>query len=150
MDNQLKQTSEGLNHLIIIANDGKEGYAQAANHVGNLILKAVFTRNSATRANFAEELSGLVIATGTEPESGTGPLGALHRVWIDIKTSFVSNNDQAVLKECSRGDEAAVSAYHTVLNSNGLTDEQRNILEKQLKLTKDSLFSLQQELKTHV
>lgn len=146
MENTLKEATEGLNHLIIIANDGKEGYAQAADNVDNPLLKAVFTRLSTERAEFAAELRTLVVATGAEPESGTGPLGALHRVWVDIKTSFVNNDNESVLKECIRGDETAVSAYETVLKETVLTVEQQNILQKQLKLTRDALSSLQQEL----
>jgi len=146
MENTLKEATEGLNHLIIIANDGKEGYAQAADNVDNPLLKAVFTRLSTERAEFAAELRTLVVATGAEPESGTGPLGALHRVWVDIKTSFVTNDNKSVLQECIRGDETAVSAYETVLKETVLTVEQQNILQKQLKLTRDALSSLQQEL----
>lgn len=146
MENTLKEATEGLNHLIIIANDGKEGYAQAADNVDNPLLKAVFTRLSTERAEFAAELHTLVVATGAEPESGTGPLGALHRVWVDIKTSFATNDNKSVLKECIRGDETAVSAYETVLKETLLNTEQQNILQKQLKLTRDALFSLQQEI----
>lgn len=148
METTLKETTEGLNHLIIIANDGKEGYAQAAETVGNAMLMAMFTRLSAERAEFAVELSTLVAETGTQPETGTGPLGALHRVWIDIKTTFVANDKETTLKECIRGDETAISAYETVIKADGLTADQQNVLQKQLKLTRDALFSLRQELKS--
>lgn len=148
METTLKETTEGLNHLIIIANDGKEGYAQAAETVGDAMLMAMFTRLSAERAEFAVELSTLVAETGTQPETGTGPLGALHRVWIDIKTTFVANDKEATLKECIRGDETAISAYETVIKADGLTADQQNVLQKQLKLTRDALFSLRQELKS--
>ncbi|WP_345950996.1 MULTISPECIES: PA2169 family four-helix-bundle protein [unclassified Mucilaginibacter] len=146
MEGTLKNTADGLNHLIIIANDGKEGYLQATEIVGDSILKAVFARLAAERAEFADELRTLVQASGFEAETGGGPVGALHRVWVDIKTALVSNDEKSVLNECIRGDRAAETAYETVMDENTLTDEQRNILLKQLKLTRDALFSLQQEL----
>ena len=149
MENTLKDAADGINHLIIIANDGKEGFAQAADIVAEPMLKAMFSRYAAERAEFAAQLQALVAAAGTEPESGTGPLGALHRVWVDIKSSLVANDDQSVLKECIRGDETAVSAYETVLKEHLLTAEQQNIISQQLKLTRDALFSLAQELKQH-
>ena len=146
MDTTLKSAVEGLNHLIIIANDGKEGYAQAADIVAHPMLKAMFVQYAAERAEFAAQLNTLVASTGTQPESGAGPLGTLHRVWIDIKSSLVANDDEAALKECIRGDETAVSAYETVLKDHLLTGEQQNIVAQQLKLTRDALFSLTQEL----
>jgi uncharacterized protein (TIGR02284 family) len=149
MEPTQKDAAEGLNHLIIIANDGKEGYAQAADIVADPMLKAMFARYTAERAEFASQLRALVAVTGTEAETGTGPIGALHRVWVDIKSSLVTNDDQSVLKECIRGDETAVSAYETVLNDYLLTSEQENIVKQQLKLTRDALFSLAQELKQH-
>ncbi|MFD2326305.1 ferritin-like domain-containing protein [Mucilaginibacter galii] len=146
MDTTLKSAAEGLNHLIIIANDGKEGYAQAADIVARPMLKAMFSRLATERAEFATQLTVLVLATGTQPESGTGPLGALHRVWVEIKSSLVADDDDAALKECIRGDETAVAAYETVLKEHALTAEQQNIINQQLRLTSDALFSLRQEL----
>lgn len=149
MEPTQKDAAEGLNHLIIIANDGKEGYAQAADIVADPMLKAMFSRLAAERAEFASQLRTLVVVTGIEPETGTGPLGALHRVWVDIKSSIVTNDDQSVLKECIRGDETAVSAYETVLKDYLLTGEQADIVKQQVRLTRDALFSLSQELKQH-
>jgi uncharacterized protein (TIGR02284 family) len=146
MGTPLKSAEEGLNHLIIIANDGKEGYAQAADIVSQPMLKAIFSKYAIERAGFAAELSALVVAAGTEPETGTGPLGALHRVWVDIKSSLATNNDEAALRECIRGDETAVSAYENVLKEHAFTQGQESILARHLKLTSDALFSLKQEL----
>jgi len=140
-----KEAAEQLNHLIIIANDGKIGYAQAADNVNAPMLKAMFVRLSSERAEFAEQLTRLVVAGGAEPEHGSGPVGTLHRVWIDIKTAFVTDDNHSVLKECIKGDQAAESAYETALKEPSLTDEERNLVEQQLKLTRDALFSLKQE-----
>ncbi|WP_342647722.1 PA2169 family four-helix-bundle protein [Mucilaginibacter sp. CSA2-8R] len=141
-----KEAAEQLNHLIIIANDGKIGYAQAADNVNSSMLKAIFVRLSGERAEFADQLRSLVVAGGAEPEHGSGPVGTLHRVWIDIKTAFVTNDNHSVLKECIKGDHAAESAYETALKEPSLTSEERNVVEQQLKLTRDALFALQQEL----
>ena len=148
MENTIKSAVEGLDHLIIIANDGKEGYAQAADIVAHPMLKAIFLRYAAERTEFATQLSALVTAAGTQPETGTGPLGALHRVWVDIKSSLAANDDETTLKECIRGDETAVSAYETVLKEHALNSEQQNVVAQQLKLTRDALFSLTQELQS--
>jgi uncharacterized protein (TIGR02284 family) len=69
----------------------------------------------------------------------------LHRVWIDIKTAFVTDDNHSVLKECIKGDQAAEAAYETALKEPSLTGEQRNVVEQQLKLTRDAIFALKQE-----
>lgn len=140
-----KEAAEQLNHLIIIANDGKIGYAQAADNVNSSMLKSMFVRLSSERAEFAEQLTRLVAAGGAEPEHGSGPVGTLHRVWIDIKTAFVTDDNHSVLKECIKGDQAAEAAYETALKETSLTGEERNVVEQQLTLTRDAIFALKQE-----
>ncbi len=146
MSTELKDTAEGLDHLIIIANDGKKGYAQAADIANDPMLKAMFTRYSAERAEFVEQLQTLVASIGKTPAKGGGPLGALHRVWTDIKASVVTNDDLTTLKECIDGDETALSAYRYVLDEHALTPAQADILKAQVELINDALFSLKQEL----
>ncbi len=140
-----QQATDAVNHLIIIAGDGEQGYAEAADYAEDPVLKASFLRYAAERKEFAAELKHLVITTGTEPESGGGPLGALHRVWIDVKTSLAPRNDAAVINDCITGDEAAVSAYQTALQSRDVPEEWRQTLQRQLKLTADALADLREQ-----
>ncbi|GAB2685341.1 hypothetical protein GCM10027037_03550 [Mucilaginibacter koreensis] len=137
--------TEQLNHLIIIANDGHLGYYEAAEYVENPVLKASFSRYAEERKEFAGELRALVASAGEAPESGSGPLGALHRVWIDIKTSFTSHNDEGLLSDCITGDKAAVSAYQTAISTPGLPEDLQLVLTRHLKLTQDALFDLEQQ-----
>lgn len=146
MPDQNSLTAEGLNHLIIIANDGHQGFKLAAEYATDPLLKAVLAKYGTERAEFVIELKALVANTGTEPESGGGPVAALHRVWMDVKAAFVTDDNRSVLKECIKGDQAAISAYETVLRECILTDEQSHVLQRQLKLIRDSLFLLEQDL----
>jgi uncharacterized protein (TIGR02284 family) len=136
--------SEELNHLIIIANNGNLGYKEAAEYAENPVLKASFARYAAERKEF--ELRALVAAAGEDPENGSGPLGALHRVWIDVKTSFTSRNDEGLLDDCITGDKAAISAYHTAMATPTMPEGLQLVLERHLKLTQDALFDLEQQV----
>ncbi|MCJ8210062.1 PA2169 family four-helix-bundle protein [Mucilaginibacter sp. RS28] len=138
---------EGLNHLVTIANDGEKGYNTAAEQAHNPILKAAFLRMAVERAEFAVELKGLVRLNGGDPDTGGGPVGALHRAWIDIKTALSSDDDKAILNECITGDKAAVNAYETELKDTYLPVEHRAVLERQLKIIKDALFTVESELR---
>lgn len=141
----MSASTEVLNHLIIIADDGHLGYKEAAEYAEHPMLKAACTRYAVERSEFAGELRGYVKAAGEAPESGSGPLAALHRVWIDIKTSFTANNDLGLISDCIRGDEAAVSAYEDALVHTASSEDVRPVLERHLKLIKDALFDLKQQ-----
>lgn len=136
---------ESFNHLIIIADDGHLGYKEAAEYAENPVLKAACLRYAEERSEFAGELRGYVKAAGAAPETGSGPLGALHRVWMDIKTSFTANNDAGLTGDCIRGERTAVAAYEDALARTDLPEDWRLVLQRHLKLIKDALFDLEQQ-----
>jgi hypothetical protein len=57
----------------------------------------------------------------------------------------VTDDNHSVLKECIKGDQAAEAAYETALKETSLTNEQRNVVEQQLKVTRDAVSALKQE-----
>jgi uncharacterized protein (TIGR02284 family) len=141
-----QHTIEGLNHLITIAADGEHGYRIAAEHATNPVVKALCLKHAEQRAGFVTGLRALVRAVDGDPDAGSGPVGALHRAWIDIKTAVTSNDDKAVLAECVRGEQAAIAAYETELKENNYTSGQRTILQQQLKLVHEALLAAEQEM----
>src|SRR6478672_7065386 len=106
-----KKAIERLNHLIAIDNDGKFGYENAAKDVKDVTLQQLFRQYSLERGKYAEALKTEVARLGGSPDSGGGPLGALHRTWMDIKSTFTSGERDAILNTCITGEEAAVKAY---------------------------------------
>jgi uncharacterized protein (TIGR02284 family) len=121
-----------LKHLLGIVNDGKEGYKNAADNADSAELKALFTTYSIQRSEFEMELKTLIRQFGGDPDNETGgPLGALHRVWIDIKTAILPNDNHAVLDACITGEKAAVKAYDEVLAETSLSSDLREHLLRQ-------------------
>ena len=131
MENNEKIISK-LNHLVSMANDGKYGYENAAKDVKDVGLQQMFTQYSNERGRYAEDLKNEVAALGGSPDKGGGPLGALHRTWMDIKSAITSGDREAIVAACVTGEEAAVKAYTDVLDDTMLTGNTRQLVTSQL------------------
>ncbi|WKL47428.1 PA2169 family four-helix-bundle protein [Flavobacterium pectinovorum] len=129
-----------LNGLISILEDGKLGYTNAAEHVENHAIKAEFLDYARERALFIVELQDEINKLGKSTDtSGGGPLGVLHRAWIDIKSSFTSGDTEAIVNACVTGEEAAVEKYKMALEKNELDGSQIAIVSKQLNSIQSTL-----------
>ena len=118
-----------VEHLIERCRDGQNGFQEAAEKVKRADLKSFFIEVSAERKEFAEELQAELARLG-KPEkkvSGTAE-GALHRAWVDIKSTITGMDEAAVLAECERGEDVAKKAYEGAL-SKDLPADVRAIVE---------------------
>jgi len=104
-----------INDLIEICKDGQEGFQDASENVKHSDLKTLFSGYSLQRSKFAGELQQLVIGLGEEPEKSSSVASAMHRGWIDLKAALTQGGDHAILAECERGEDYAVSAYRDAL-----------------------------------
>lgn len=101
-----------LHDLIEISRDGEEGFKQAADHARSSKLKQVFADYSRQRHQFVTELQQLERRFGeTEVDESGSATGTLHRAWINLRTAISSRNDQAILDEAERGEDAAKAAF---------------------------------------
>lgn len=125
-------TTSTLNDLIETLKDGQEGFKAASEQVKRADLKALFAEYSAQRSQFAAELQNLDRQYGEThpPDSGT-VAGAAHRGWINIKSKLTGQDDHAVLAECERGEDVAVSAYKDALNDEELAPAAYEVLRTQ-------------------
>jgi uncharacterized protein (TIGR02284 family) len=132
-DETTKEAVSTLEGLIAILEDGKLGYTNAAEHVNSPAIKTDFLEYARGRALFIVEIQDEINRLGKSTDTaGGGPLGALHRVWIDIKSSFTSGDTEAILNACITGEEAAVEKYKMALEQNELDSNQIAIVSKQL------------------
>jgi uncharacterized protein (TIGR02284 family) len=107
-----------LNELIQICRDGESGFQTAADRVKDPELRELFEKRSVQRAQFAHELASEVrLLGGTPLKSGSAP-AAFHRGWINIKSKVRDVNDDAIIAECARGEDAALETYQRVLKLN--------------------------------
>ncbi|CAC9974197.1 DUF2383 domain-containing protein [Flavobacterium sp. WLB] len=142
-DETTKETVKTLEGLISILEDGKLGYTNAAEHVENLAIKADFLEYARERALFIVELQDEINKLGKSTDtSGGGPLGALHRTWIDIKSSFTGGDTEAIINACITGEEAAIEKYKKALEENELEHSQVFIVSKQLNSIQNTLSQI--------
>jgi uncharacterized protein (TIGR02284 family) len=105
-----------LNHLIETGRDGQNGYQSAAEGVKDPALKSLFEQYGLQRAKFVGELQNEVLRLGADPENTGSVAAALHRGWIDIKSAVTGKNEQSILEECERGEDAAIKNYQDAIN----------------------------------
>jgi len=108
-------THSTLNGLIEICKDGQDGFRDASENIKHSDLKTLLSGYSLQRSKFAGDLQQLVIGLGQEPETSSSLVSAIHRSWIDLKAAFTKGSDHAILTECERGEDYAVSAYFKAL-----------------------------------
>ena len=130
----LERTKEILNEVIAALRDSQEGFRDAAEHTTCLDLKVMFMDFSTQRAQFRGELQSEVERLGNpKPRDSGTALGVLHRRWMELKAAVVSNEDQALIDECERGEDALIETYSRALSTE-LPRYIQEILEGQLML----------------
>lgn len=132
MENQNEKSIGNLKHLLSLCNDGKEGYKTAAEDADSSELKTLFSMYSIQRAEYEMQLKKAIHQLGGDPDNDAGgPVGALHRVWMDIKTAFTKNDDKAILSACLTGEHSALESYDKELQDPGISPEIIEILAEQ-------------------
>ena len=121
---------ETLNDLILINNDRIAGYEKAYEETKEIEsdLRALFKKMASDSREHVLELTGEVVKLGGEPADGTMFSGKLYRVWMDIKTTFTTDNRRAVLENSESGEDAAQRAYEEALKNEELPADVRQII----------------------
>lgn len=103
-----------LDELIHTAQDGRKGYAEAAEFARDAELKKTFLLRSSECAQAIGELQLLVQQLGREPAEQGSIAGTAHRGWIRLRSAMRDSN-RSVLEEVERGEDHARSVYARVL-----------------------------------
>ena len=94
-------------------------------------LKMFFKRRASERSEFAQELRTEILCYGELPEDSGSFKGTVHRNWMSLKSLFSSNNEEAILEEAIRVEEASLEEYNEILNDNTLPPTIDSLLTKQ-------------------
>jgi uncharacterized protein (TIGR02284 family) len=131
MNTQNEKTIAMLNELIETCEDGAKGFAQAAEGVRDLSVRAILSQYGAERGRFASELQQEVKKLGGKPkESGTAG-GAMHRGWFNLKAAVIGKDDHAILAECERGEDVAKEAYQKAVSGSDLPGTVLGVVQRQ-------------------
>lgn len=118
-----------LNELIATSKDGEEGFRTAADNVTNGVLRTFFAEKAERCRKGAEQLQDIVREMGGSPARGGSMAGAVHRFWVNIRGTLSGMDDEAILAECERGEDAAARAYEDALNQ-PLPEDVRRVVER--------------------
>lgn len=126
-----------LNNLIETCRDGQNGFQTAAEGIKNSELKELFYGYSQQRARFVGELQDEVRRLGGDPENTGSVAATLHRGWINIKSTITGEDEGAIVAECERGEDSAVSNYRDALNTDTPANV-RQVIERQFSSVKEA------------
>ena len=134
------EIAKKLNTLLEKNYDAEAGYKKAAEDVKNPTLKTYFQSRAKDRYDFGHELKDEIRSFGKEPDKGTSLTGDLHRAWMDLKSAFSSDKEEAILEEAIRGEKAAVKDYNEITNDREVPPSTSNILIKQRNSVEEALI----------
>ncbi|HUR36587.1 MAG TPA: PA2169 family four-helix-bundle protein [Terriglobales bacterium] len=126
----VKKTRDIVQNLIEICRDGQNGFRESAENIKNPEVREFFNQQSLLRAQFASELENEVRRLGEADVDKSGStLGAMHRAWIDLKSSL-GGGDEAIIGAAETGEDSAKQAYQEALEEN-LPGDIKEIIRRQ-------------------
>ena len=120
--------------LVQVAEDGKVGYAKAAEELAGSDhpeYAETFRKLSAQREQFSAELRKLAGAYGDDVHEGSSAAAAVHRGWMSVKDAITGSGPESVLKTAGGGEDHAIKEYEKALAEEPSIDL-RTVVEKQL------------------
>ncbi len=112
--------------------DAEKGFKKAVENAKNSQLKEFLKYQAVKHNRFATELDQEIRNLNEKPIESGSTTGTLHRAWIDVKTAFTGNDDEAVLEECIRGEKASLEEYEEKLKENRFPPQINSVLNNQL------------------
>ncbi|WP_203296681.1 ferritin-like domain-containing protein [Luteirhabdus pelagi] len=126
-----KDLVNNLQELLEKNYDAEKGFKKAMEDADSQRLKEYLKYKSAQHSQFATELTDEIRQLDEQPKEKGSTTGDLHRTWIDIKTAFTGNDDEAVLEECIRGEKASLEEYQERLGKHNFPPKIAETLTKQ-------------------
>jgi uncharacterized protein (TIGR02284 family) len=128
MDNQDQITT--LNELIETTVDSINGYEDSAGNIDNERLREIFRQRADERQQVVQDLRNEVRRLGGNPEESGTFLGKAHQRFEDLKAAITGRDEKAIVNEVERGEDYIKAKYEAALNSDNLTGESRQVVER--------------------
>ncbi len=131
MSTYTEKVGEKLNDLLEKTYDAEKGFKNAADNVDEGHLKRYFAGKAQERYDFGHALKSEIKQFGQEVDKGDSIAGKAHRSWMDLKSLFSSDDEEAMLEEAINGEKKAIEAYDDVLNETNLPTSTETLLQQQ-------------------
>lgn len=139
-----KEVKNQIDNLIQINLDAAKGFKDAGSAVSDSDLQIVFNTSSANRKKYADVLMTQVNKHGQDPETDGSIEATIHRTWMTFKADMTTHNEETIIDECIRGEEAAIETYREVLSNTVVPADFRNHVNDQYLSILKSLDQLKQ------
>ena len=136
-----EEISNKLNELLVKNYDAEKGYMNAIENVDSDRLKMFFKRRATERSEFAKELRTEILQYGEIPKDSGSFKGTMHRNWMSLKSTFSPNNEEAILEEAIRGEEASLEEYNEMIQERNLPPSIDSMLLKHRKAIQSAINS---------
>ena len=116
--NNYSEAIEALNDLIQINHDRVEGYQRAIDEMkssDNPTTAKLFEQYVKDSNTNVAQLSQHVSSLGGTPATSSTLGGKVHRMWMDIKSTFAVHDKESTLESCIFGDDAAIKSYKSAI-----------------------------------
>ena len=121
-----------LEKLLTLSKGAEEGFQLASEEVESSELQSLLLGYSLQRSRLWRELETAASALGRNVPAGDGGVGdRTGRTWMMPGDAVPARNEQAVLSECERGEDAAIAAYALALEETELPPAVRAMLAAQ-------------------
>ena len=131
---QPDQVVSTLNSLIEMNRGAQRGYQEAAERIETPRIKEFCFEQLRARDQFVRDLLPPVLTLGGDPKRTGSIVAAVHRGWIDLK-STLGGGDHAILTAIETGEDYAVKEYRKALGE-PLPALARDIVERQFQSVK--------------
>ncbi|WP_081210652.1 ferritin-like domain-containing protein [Salegentibacter sediminis] len=126
-----EEMGEKLNELLEKSYDAEKGFQKAAEKVKNDRLSDFFRQKSQERKMFIKELRDEIAGYGQVPENGGSSTGSMHRTWMDLKTALSGDDEEVILQETLKGEQAALEDYKDITTETDLPPSLNSKLNRQ-------------------
>jgi uncharacterized protein (TIGR02284 family) len=106
-----------IEHLLVVCQDGVDGYRRAAEDVPRGPVKDFLASASAKREELASVLTNALVALGHKPRHHGSVTAAAHRRWLDAVAAVGRGSPEGVLAECRRGEQQSLGAFAAALGA---------------------------------
>ena len=119
-----------LNTLIATLIDSVTGYEDAASNSDVGRFAQMFRDRASERQQCVQDLRAEVQRLGGNPEDDGSFMGKTHQRFLDLKAAVTGRDDKAIINEVERGEDYLKEKFETALNSDELTGECRQAVER--------------------
>ncbi|SES76084.1 ferritin-like domain-containing protein [Hymenobacter actinosclerus] len=131
-----------LQELLLFVNDRIAGYKRAVDESKDAELTGYYKQLVSQSQQFANQLNQHLRQLGGGRETGTTLKGKLYRRWMDAKATVTGSDEKAILAANVYGEEWALKAYQDALDSQSLTGQLRQEVERQFEKSQQTYDKL--------